>query len=58
MLTNLKQLIPDILTVAREAGQDILEIYRGDIDVETKADDSPLTAADRAAHNRIVAGLT
>ena len=58
MQTNLKQLIPDILSIAREAGQDILEIYRGDIDVETKADDSPLTAADRAAHNRIVAGLT
>jgi 3'(2'), 5'-bisphosphate nucleotidase len=44
--------------VARLAGEAILEIYqRADLGVQTKADDSPLTAADLAAHNIIVAEL-
>ncbi|MBT6893470.1 MAG: 3'(2'),5'-bisphosphate nucleotidase CysQ [Gammaproteobacteria bacterium] len=44
--------------VARDAGAAILEVY-GDEDfgVQTKSDDSPLTRADLAAHNIIVAGL-
>jgi 3'(2'), 5'-bisphosphate nucleotidase len=58
MQSNLEQLIPSVLEIARGAGKEILEIYRGDIDVETKADNSPLTAADQAAHNHIVAGLS
>ncbi|MDG1462633.1 MAG: 3'(2'),5'-bisphosphate nucleotidase CysQ [Gammaproteobacteria bacterium] len=58
MQSNLEQLIPSVLEIARGAGEQILEIYRGDINVETKADNSPLTAADKAAHNHIVAGLS
>jgi len=58
MQKNLQKLIPAVLDIARGAGREILEIYRGDIAVETKADDSPLTAADRAAHNYIVRELT
>ena len=44
--------------VARDAGAAILQVY-GDEDfgVQTKSDDSPLTRADLAAHNIIVAGL-
>ncbi len=43
--------------IAREAGAAIMEIYAGEFEVELKDDRSPLTAADKAAHERIVAGL-
>jgi 3'(2'), 5'-bisphosphate nucleotidase len=52
------QLLEPVLALAREAGQRILEIYHGvDFDVQTKADRSPLTAADRASHETIIHGL-
>jgi 3'(2'), 5'-bisphosphate nucleotidase len=43
--------------IVSEAGSSILEIYESDFAVEHKADDSPLTQADLAAHKVIVAGL-
>ena len=43
--------------IARAAGAAILDVYQGDFDVQTKGDDSPLTAADLAAQRVIVAGL-
>ncbi len=43
--------------LARRAGAAILEIYAGTFAVEHKGDDSPLTAADMAAHRIIVDGL-
>ena len=50
--------IDQVVHIAREAGDAILEVYgREDFDVEKKGDDSPLTAADMAAHRIIVAGL-
>jgi len=40
-----------VIAIARRAGDAILAIYDGpEFDVETKEDQSPLTAADRAAH--------
>lgn len=54
----MKELLEPISAIAREAGSAILEIYdRADHEIETKEDDSPLTAADRAAHHLIVDGL-
>ncbi|GAB4179471.1 MAG: 3'(2'),5'-bisphosphate nucleotidase CysQ [Geothermobacteraceae bacterium] len=51
-------MLETITAIAREAGAAIMEIYAGDdFAVETKADDSPLTRADRASHAVIVAGL-
>ena len=47
-----------VVSLAREAGAKIMEIYAQDFAVETKDDHSPLTAADMAAHRHIVAGLT
>ena len=44
--------------VARAAGDAILNIYHGDFAVQTKADASPLTAADLAAQQVIVDGLS
>ncbi|KRG71456.1 3'(2'),5'-bisphosphate nucleotidase CysQ [Pseudoxanthomonas dokdonensis] len=46
-----------VLVIAREAGQAILKVYEGDFAVEHKADESPLTAADLAAHRVINEGL-
>ncbi|MEO8223400.1 MAG: 3'(2'),5'-bisphosphate nucleotidase CysQ [Gammaproteobacteria bacterium] len=55
---SLESLLPGVLEVARAAGDAILGVYAGaDLGVETKADRSPLTAADRAAHAVIAAGL-
>lgn len=45
------------IKTAIEAGDAILEIYAQDFDVEFKADESPLTSADKAAHNIIVQAL-
>ncbi|WP_108125545.1 3'(2'),5'-bisphosphate nucleotidase CysQ [Saccharospirillum mangrovi] len=47
-----------VVHLAKQAGEAILAIYEQDFDVETKADTSPLTAADLAAHQAIVAGLS
>ena len=50
-------LLPGIVKIARQAGKQILAVYETDFEVRTKADASPLTAADLAAHDTIVAGL-
>ncbi|WP_343232796.1 3'(2'),5'-bisphosphate nucleotidase CysQ [Modicisalibacter sp. R2A 31.J] len=42
-----------LLEAVREAGQRVLAIYERDFDVDTKADDSPLTEADMAAHHAL-----
>jgi 3'(2'), 5'-bisphosphate nucleotidase len=46
-----------VSAIARAAGQAIMKIYQDRIDVEYKDDQSPLTAADKASHDIIVAGL-
>ena len=50
-------MINDIRQIAVKAGEAILQTYDGPAEVETKEDDSPLTQADRAAHNCIVGAL-
>lgn len=55
---NYEKLIPLMRSLALEAGSAIMEIYQsGDMGVEQKADDSPVTAADKAADAIISAGL-
>src|SRR5690606_23611871 len=46
-----------VIAVAHAAAAAILEVYERDFDVEQKSDDSPVTAADLAAHRCIVDGL-
>ena len=46
-----------VIVIAREAGQAIMAVYEGTFDVQQKTDDSPLTAADMAAHQVITDGL-
>jgi len=52
-----RNLLDRVRSIAKAAGAAILEIYEGEFDVETKADRSPLTEADRVSHRIIVAGL-
>jgi 3'(2'), 5'-bisphosphate nucleotidase len=54
---DLADLIEPVVTLARRAGDAILEVYATDFDVQAKVDDSPLTLADMASHRVIVAGL-
>lgn len=55
----MEELVDPVCDISREAGRAILEIYdSGDFEVSSKSDESPLTAADLAAHNIIVAALT
>ena len=46
-----------VIALAQAAAADILAIYAQPFDVERKTDNSPLTAADLASHQRIVEGL-
>ena len=51
--------LESIIGIAKKAGAAILEVYgKEDFGVETKADNSPLTRADLAAHEIIVSGLS
>ncbi len=49
--------IDKVCNIAKNAGQAIMSVYDGDHAVEYKEDKSPLTAADMASHEVIVAGL-
>jgi 3'(2'), 5'-bisphosphate nucleotidase len=50
-------LLPDIVTLARRAGDAILGVYGQQFEVTNKADESPLTLADMKSHDIIVQGL-
>jgi 3'(2'), 5'-bisphosphate nucleotidase len=52
-----KDLLPEIVALADRAGAVIMDHYRGDILVRTKADASPVTAADEAGEAVILEGL-
>ncbi|MBL0795831.1 MULTISPECIES: 3'(2'),5'-bisphosphate nucleotidase CysQ [Pseudomonas] len=51
-------LMAPVVELALRAGEAILPFWRADVAVTAKSDDSPVTAADMAAHHVIVAGLT
>lgn len=56
--TVLEKWIDSVAELSRDAGAAILKIYQQtEIGIEVKSDDSPLTEADLAAHQIIVAGL-
>ena len=49
-----KELLNQVEVIARAAGDAIMDIYGREFNIEQKADNSPLTEADAAAHNLIV----
>jgi 3'(2'), 5'-bisphosphate nucleotidase len=55
--TDPSHLLEPVVLLAREAGRRIMAIYAAGFDVNHKADASPLTAADLAAHDCLVEGL-
>lgn len=56
---NYKALAKEVMNIAQEAGEAILEIYRQaeGVMIEKKADNSPLTIADKTANEIICKGL-
>ena len=54
---NYQELIEPVVALAIDSGDRILEVYATDFDVQSKADESPLTQADLASNETIVAGL-
>jgi 3'(2'), 5'-bisphosphate nucleotidase len=54
---NYEDLIEPIVALAIDAGGKILEVYATEFDVQSKADESPLTQADLASNRTIVSGL-
>lgn len=54
---NDQQLMHEVVKLASLAGEAILPFWRADVAVANKADDSPVTAADLAAHRVIADGL-
>ncbi len=54
---NMRDLLDAIVEIAVAAGKEILKVYNQDFDVESKGDGSPLTTADRRAHELIMSKL-
>ena len=54
---RLAALLPQVLDAVAAAGTAILEVYAAPLAVEYKADDSPITRADRAAHETLARRL-
>jgi len=57
MMPNYELLLDGVIHLAQAASQAIMAIYATDFAVQEKADRSPLTLADQAAHDLIIAGL-
>ncbi|TMX52279.1 3'(2'),5'-bisphosphate nucleotidase CysQ [Vibrio alginolyticus] len=59
MTKDLSHLLPQIIEIARSAGQMILEIYeKKQYEAYTKSDETPVTSADIAAHKFITERLS
>jgi 3'(2'), 5'-bisphosphate nucleotidase len=54
---SMNALLDEVTLIARAAGEAIMEVYRGHIEVERKEDNSPLTVADLAANHVIQCNL-
>jgi len=57
MINNLNKLMHAACNIAYEAGEKIMQVYQQDFAVIEKADQSPLTEADMAAHYHIIKQL-
>ena len=55
--TIAEKLTHEALTIARHAGERIVEVYGGDCEISYKSDQTPVTTADMAAHDIILAQL-
>lgn len=55
---HLKQLLPQIITIAKEAGGLIMGFYQKGVKIKIKSDDSPVTVADLTANEYIIQALS
>ena len=55
---NSGNVLEQLVDISRRAGLAILEWYEGDMGITQKSDDSPLTKADLASHELILAELS
>ena len=55
---NIQSVLEQLVDISRRAGFKILEWYGGDMGITRKSDDSPLTRADLASHDLIMAELS
>jgi 3'(2'), 5'-bisphosphate nucleotidase len=53
----MSSLLFEVVALAKKAGEQVLNIYNGNYTIEYKADRSPITIADIAAHKLICQGL-
>lgn len=51
-------MLDDLITITRQANQEILEVYNSIFTVDTKLDNTPITDADRRANEVIIEGLS
>lgn len=49
--------LPELISIVHKAGDAIMQVYAGEITIQRKGDNSPLTMADMAAHHIIESGL-
>jgi len=56
-ISDLNEHLDSVIDIAQDAGDIILQVYRGDFDVEIKGDGTPLTLADQRSHNLICSRL-
>lgn len=54
---NLEKLLDPVREIATQAGNVIMDVYRLPFEVDEKSDGSPVTLADRGAHDVIARGL-
>ena len=54
----IETLLHEAILLAREAGSEIMRVYREGFDVHQKHDKTPLTTADLAAHRCLLGGLS
>lgn len=54
----MNSLLNDVVSLAKQAGKQVLNIYQSDFTVEYKTDKSPITVADLASHECICQGLS
>lgn len=52
-MSDFSQYLDSVISIAKQAGAAIMQVYATDFNVERKSDDSPLTQADLAAHEVI-----
>ncbi|MCU7834292.1 MAG: 3'(2'),5'-bisphosphate nucleotidase CysQ [gamma proteobacterium symbiont of Taylorina sp.] len=54
---DLHRLLPEVIELAQQAGQVIMDIYQSDFQINNKSDNTPVTCADLAANEFIVKQL-